>query len=241
MRQLFACQLLVLTVIAGAARPEATVALAGQQDAIKAFGIDEKAGGKTCEQWSAEWWKWALSFKKDRNPVTDKTGEFAAIGQPKEVWFLAGNFGGVSKRKCSIPADRPILVPVFNYFASQHTKKREEGELTKYAKAMAAEAKEVIDRGDSLSLQVNGKALNGLEKRRYVSTLFEVTAPNLLEAVHPSFAGKQTGVSDGYWVMLQPLPEGKHTLRIQCKLKAKQGEAAFAMDVTYEITVQPKQ
>lgn len=208
--------------------------------AVKLYDANEKVGGKSLEQWTAAWWQWALQYKKSENPVTDKTGAFAAAGQPEKVWFLAGNFGGATKRKCVVPADRPILVPVFNYFASQTTKARNEEGRTAFTKEMLAEAKEVIDRGEGLSLEINGKAVGGLDKRRVKTGLFDVEAPGLFDAVHPSFAGKQTGVSDGYWVMLHPLPEGEHTLRIRAKLKAKAGEPAFEMDVSYAITVRAK-
>lgn len=204
--------------------------------AIRVHGVEDKVGGKTVAQWSAEWWKWAIRFKKDRNPVMDATGEFADVGQPDAVWFLAGNFGGVSKRKCTIPASRPVLVPVFNYYASAPFKELDEEGRAKFTKAMAAEAKEVIDRGEGLSLELNGTKFEGLEKRRYVSPLFETVGPDK-DAVDPSVAGKQMGVSDGYWVLLQPLPEGKHTVRMRSKLKAKKGEPAFDMDVSYEIIV----
>lgn len=60
------------------------------------------------------WWQWALSIPAARNPVCDQTGEFASEGQPADVWFLAGSFGGAVARQCVIPAHRPLFFPLFN-------------------------------------------------------------------------------------------------------------------------------
>lgn len=51
-----------------------------------------------------------------RNPVSDRTGAFAAEGQPADVWFLAGTFGGAAHRRCVVPAGRPLFFPLINMF-----------------------------------------------------------------------------------------------------------------------------
>ncbi|MFM9612652.1 hypothetical protein [Streptomyces niveiscabiei] len=42
------------------------------------------------------------------------TGSHRTRGQPKDVWFLAGTFGGQADRMCEVPEGRPIAVPVVN-------------------------------------------------------------------------------------------------------------------------------
>ena len=44
----------------------------------------------------------------------------------------------------------------------------------------------------------------------------------------------QKGVSDGYWVMLAPLPKGEHTIHI---LASSDVLVGGLLDVTYHITV----
>ena len=56
----------------------------------------------------AKWWTWALSSPQARNPVADPTGQFCAEDQPKDVWFLAGTFGGAAQRTCEVPGGRPL-------------------------------------------------------------------------------------------------------------------------------------
>src|SRR5262245_10175900 len=46
--------------------------------------------GASYSQWTAAWEQWAYGAPASMNPVTDTTGEFAAVGQHGPVWFLAG-------------------------------------------------------------------------------------------------------------------------------------------------------
>jgi hypothetical protein len=39
---------------------------------------------------ATSWWEWALETPASENPLTDTTGQFAAVNQPNgSVWFLA--------------------------------------------------------------------------------------------------------------------------------------------------------
>ncbi|MFE9906791.1 hypothetical protein [Streptomyces clavifer] len=63
---------------------------------------------------AGRWWQWALSAPEEQCPVKDTTGEHAAWGQPDDLWFLAGTYGGRVVRRCAIPSDRPVFFPVLN-------------------------------------------------------------------------------------------------------------------------------
>jgi hypothetical protein len=52
---------------------------------------------------ATKWWKWALETPASENPLTDTTGQFAAVNQSGRVWFLAGNSGGTTVRTISVP------------------------------------------------------------------------------------------------------------------------------------------
>ena len=49
-------------------------------------------------------------------------------------------------------------------------------------------------------------------------------------------AGPHECVADGYWALLPPLSVGKHTIRF-----AGGYSSGFTLDVTYHITVKPRQ
>ncbi|MFJ7207013.1 hypothetical protein ACIQWR_26210 [Streptomyces sp. NPDC098789] len=70
--------------------------------------------GADARELAARWWKWADAAPSGRSPVRDATGEHAHRGQPSDVWFLAGTYGGRVVRRCTVPTDRPLFFPVLN-------------------------------------------------------------------------------------------------------------------------------
>jgi hypothetical protein len=66
---------------------------------------------------AAQWWQWALETPTSVNPLQDPTGQFGAVNQSHgNVWFLAGNTGGVTVRTVTIPAGKALFFPVANTF-----------------------------------------------------------------------------------------------------------------------------
>ena len=73
------------------------------------------AFGKSYAEWSAEWWKWAVSIPIATSPLFDTTGEFGNIGQSGKVWFLAGAFGGTVERTVSVPVGKALFLSAFEF------------------------------------------------------------------------------------------------------------------------------
>ena len=184
------------------------------------YAVDQKIEGKTHEEWSVAFFRWAFGIKKDRSPITDQTGEFAAEGQSGAVWFLAGNFGGVTRRKLSVPAGKPIFSPVIYSFPD------------------AGPAKESADRVKDMEVTLDGKSIGDLSKHRVTTRAFEFTGPVEENAVHAAIAGKRAVALNGYWFMLKPLSVGEHTLRIKGRVKAENVEDEFELDITYKLKVE---
>jgi hypothetical protein len=217
-----------------------TIPLTAEEKPVGVYDVTEKVEGKTYGEWAAEWWKWAIRIPKEKNPVLDKTGAFAGEGQTQAVWFLAGTFGNKAERTFTIPSNKPLLISAFNYVAGKEVKKRSDKETQDLIKELTAEAKTMVDRAEGLGLTVDGTEVKDLKKFRVVSAVFETVGPDADKALHLSFAGKQTSVADGYWVLLKPLAPGPHTIQVKSKLTPKKGEPAFNLDVTYKITVAAK-
>ncbi len=217
-------------VSAGVLLAMACVLAAEEKADPRVYAPDDKVEGKTLTQWSVAWWRWALAVKKDRNPILDKTGGFAGEGQHARVFFLAGNEGGVSKRKAKVPAGRPILFPViFSVMCGPPGTFDEK-------KARAA-VKAEIERAVGLEAALDDKVIS-LVGRRAASPVFAVMGPEKKEdAVNEDAVGKVSAVSDGVWVMLKPLKPGKYTLRFKGTQTEKKDEPAFSLDITYELTV----
>src|SRR5215213_5231573 len=87
-----------------------------------------------------------------------------------------------------------------------------------------------------LKVAVDGKELRGLEAHRAASDAFELTDTDLIDTLGGEISHPNLAVADGYWVMLNPLKPGEHTIRIESAID--QGPfAGTASDVTYQVTV----
>jgi hypothetical protein len=190
---------------------------AAAADDSRTYAINEKIEGKTYEQWSAAFVRWAYGIKRDRNPITDRTGEFAGEGQAGPVWFLAGNFGGITKRRVKVPAGKPIFSPI----------------IYKLTDADAAE--NLAGRLKDAEITLDGKSLGDLSNNRIATPPFEFAGPDENEAVHPFVARKNRLAMDGWWMMLKPLATGEHTLHIKARLGAENVEDEFELDITYRL------
>jgi len=66
---------------------------------------------------ATKWWEWVLETSAFENPLTDTTGQFAAVNQPNgRVWFLAGNTGGTTVRTVTVPSGKALFFPIVNVF-----------------------------------------------------------------------------------------------------------------------------
>jgi hypothetical protein len=198
------------------------------------------------QQWplsilSAEWWQWALSIPTSVNPqleTDDTQADTCMIGQRGPVWFLTGFFGGVrATRTCSVPEGKALFFPVINTVGINVPGVcGQTGNLT--VSELRASAAEFINGAANLLVEVDHKAITNL--RRVQSPVFAVTLPeeNVFDAPCPSNvpAGVfSPAVADGYYVLLSPLPVGRHTLHFQADNPA----GTPNQDVTYIVNVKP--
>lgn len=193
--------------------------------------------GKGYGAWGAEWWKWVYSIPAAKNPIQDTTGEFGGLNQSGPVWFLAGTFGATAERTLTIPSGKGIFFPTFNYFndypCPDSAFQPAPGQTLEAF--LAAGAAAYIDQATALAVQVDGVELKNLFKYRAASHLVTFTADPSWVTLDPCVTGgPQSGVSDGYWVMLAPLSKGEHTIHISAA-----AGPGFNLDVTYHLTVLP--
>ena len=182
--------------------------------------------GASYGEWSARWWQWILSIPVATNPKFE--GD-CAQGQVDRVWFLASLFEAAAvTRHCTVPAHMPILVPVINAFSF-----RPQGQAT--VLDLRQGAKDLIDAVDpaSLLVTVDGEAV---AIHRATSPTFTVVNP--AKVILPRGWLKLPGnsdtlVSDGYWVLLEPLAPGSHEIRVKGAIY----DLGYWVDVTYKLTV----
>jgi hypothetical protein len=196
------------------------------------FPPGSKPFGLTYGEWSAKWWQWALSTPTKDNPVVDENGENCNVGQKDpNVWFLAGTGGGEVSRSCNIPAGKAIFFPPLNVECDYLTLDlKTEADLRKCAKADQ-------DKATNLQASVDGVAIPDLKMYRTQSPLFNVTIPE--DNIMGYSAGTTQAISDGFWILLKPLPGGKHTIEFSGSLVdfTSTGPINFVSDAKYDITI----
>lgn len=199
----------------------------------------ESAEFESFEKLSAQWWQWALSIPTSENPLLDATGGKAGVGQRGSVWFLAGVFGGgTAIRTSSVPEGKVLFFPVINSVQINTPNVcGQKGVLSvKELRALAAPS---IDEAANLSVTVDGIATKKL--RRIKSEVFAVALPENNVFVAPCAplpvpAGIYSpAVDDGFYVRLEPLDVGDHTLHFHAESPA----GVIVQDVTYRLIVVP--
>ncbi len=172
-------------------------------------------------EWSEGWQQWIAAFPRDRSPIADATGALCDAQQQGDVWFLATSDGtGAVTRACTVPAGKTLFVPIAG--TTQRSGNREPD-----CASMARIAADYLSQHvGQLSLAIDGVPVAGLERHRLATG--DCFAPGLRQV--PRSAAR-TSVADGWYVMLQPLPAGAHTLAIGARFDST------ALSVTYKLDV----
>jgi hypothetical protein len=195
------------------------------------FAIDSNPYGLSYEDWTIKFWQWILPIPLEINPIFDYTGERCGEGQGSlPVFFLIGSSGSVVERTCTVPADKAILIPVGYVECSfaEHSGTTEE--------ELHTCAEEDQSSNPILFLSVDGRQIQQFEKYRVHSRAFNVTFPeNPIFGAEP---GPSLAVSDGYWIILEPLPPGEHEIHFKNSLtNPTTGILFFADEVKYHLSV----
>ncbi|MGA2630492.1 MAG: hypothetical protein ABSG54_09780 [Terriglobia bacterium] len=197
----------------------------------------QKAFEMSYGEWSARWWQFVFGLPEANNPLADPTGAQCTMGQWGPVIFLMGTTGGGPVvRSCTIPGRKGLLIPIVNFGGAVP----EDGPTPADVTSVAAGAADLID-VSTLSVAIDGIAARNLEKYRFRSPVFSFTgsSPNIFSAscgTPPCYEGfHEQAVADGYWVLLNPLPAGKHTIHFHGEVP----DWGFVVDVTYHLKVLP--
>lgn len=177
---------------------------------------DDRYRGKTYGQWAAAWWQWALGIPAAQNPLTDTTGEFGAVGQGGPVWFLAGTFGNSAERTVTVPAGKPIFMPVHNWIfgSSVFDCDPTVPGVTCDVPELRAKAAAAATGAEVVEAWIDGDKVRNIRSYRGISPEpFSITLPS--DSVIGVPAGTYSPqVADGYWLMLTPPDKGRHTIRV---------------------------
>ena len=196
------------------------------------FSPDSKPYGISYGGWTSKWWQWLISLPLSQNPANDDSGKNCANGQAGPVWFLAGAGSGGAERSCTIPVGKAILFPVIDWECSYAEDPQYHTES-----GLRTCATSYMDQVSHIEATVDGVSLQGLNKYRVQSPLFDL---NLVkDNLFGVPAQSSQSVSDGYWVFLQPLSSGMHEVAFKAlKLDVTAtSPGSYAQDLKYHLIV----
>ncbi|MFO0644758.1 MAG: hypothetical protein U0326_00820 [Polyangiales bacterium] len=190
--------------------------------------------GRSYGEWEVAWWRWALGVAAERNPVTDETGANCAQGQSGDVWFLAGNYGGVTRRECTVPVGKALYFPMVNQVWVQMLTDPPSTVPEMYSYVRGAVA------GATLSASIDGRALVDLTQYYEETAVFAAyfNPSNTWGATEAQCASRgrflvcPESVDAGYALFIAPLSRGDHQIRFAATLNT-----GFSLDVTYTLHV----
>jgi hypothetical protein len=88
-----------------------------EPDILKVYNLTETVNGLTASDLEAISSKWLLGTSQEQSAANDESGNLAVEGlQPNaNVTILPYNFGGVSNRKLTIKASKPVYIPILGF------------------------------------------------------------------------------------------------------------------------------
>jgi len=215
---------LSLAARAGLAGMLATAAIAAAAaetaPAIAIIDADEIVLDRSQVEWAESYLQWIAAFARGSSPSSDTTGAQCGAKQGGEVWFLASSDGTQAVvRDCAIPPGKTLFLPLFGA-----TERSNSGQPN--CAAMARQAAGALAHVSRLSMTIDGRPVGGLQNHRQPTG--ECFA---LDARQASRSATKAAVADGYYVMLQPLPAGSHTIVVEARIDGT------ALSTTYHLEV----
>jgi Ca2+-binding RTX toxin-like protein len=208
--------------------------------------------GKTQSQLADDWWKYQQSIPQEDNISNHGNGDFAGVNQSGDVYFLAGsafNNNTTTPETSSainttiiVPQGKALFFPIINA-ATVGNNIVSKPLYDDTSEGDRAFFKDTYDpsKVKIFNLTIDGKpALNLSQAKDYRQTTqdpngFSFNAPeNSLNAgtlYENTFLAKN--YADGYYVGINPLPPGKHTISFQAEVSGN------TQNITYTIDVKP--
>lgn len=206
--------------------------------------------GKSYNQLGDEWTNWVLREPLATNPATDNDGADCARNQSGKVWFLAGTFGGlfgedvIANRTCTIPAGKAIFTAITTFvsFGPEFLNAPPCDAVKTPLGQIRCDINDDVPLQPNLGLKVviDGKAVRDLFAYRIQSPpggyALEITPGSPFNAGYSISPGVRTpAVSDGFYILLKPLPPGVHTISTSADFNA---DGIPDQGANYTLTVQ---
>ncbi len=158
--------------------------------------------GASYATWAQRWAQWAFGTPVATNPLVRPA---CATSQVDRIWYMPHTFiGNSAKLHCSIAERTPILLSAGGAFCDSS-----DAELSSSARLRAC-AEQEFDGLTNFRVWVDGVRVEDLDQYLITTPAFRLRyPPDNLFGVRP---GAYRAVFVGYFLMLRPLPAGRHTV-----------------------------
>jgi hypothetical protein len=193
--------------------------------------------GHTYNEWTQKWWKYMLSIPSDRNPINDKTGANALVGQNGPVIFLAGANAERVDRNITVTSDKALLIPVvtalITFPCPNNASQPKPGQSLEDFLKEGARA--MVDQVQIVKVTVDGKDITNLGDYRVTSDVFQAGGSPDLNICYEGCITPEPrkAVSDGYFILLKGLKKGDHSIEFSGEIAGTRTPA----HVTYKVKV----
>ncbi len=209
-------------------------------DNTSGFGLSypdqELLFGKTIEQWSTEWWKTMMSYDCANNPLNQQTLSMT-VKQASAVVFLTGVTDGIALRTITVSRHNALFVPIINVLKEYSAAGGVQNSVPDQTieQILKAEAHNYINLVTNIKADLDGRPMKIGSNSRVATDLFYFKGnKGLSNCTQHTVTGQlQVAVSDGYWLFLQNLSPGRHTLHTHAEILA----TGIVPDVYYNIIV----
>lgn len=165
--------------------------------------------GQSLGQWTADWQRWELSIMRSNDALNDVTGAQAGANQSGPVFFLASPpVGKFISRTFDLPADKYVFFSIASWVTL--------GVTDPGFNNNAVEADMLLNTLDPINFNVtlDGLTLDTMEIATHLErSPVDYTATVAATSPIGFDAGTYNDVNTaGYFVMLDPLSPGRHTI-----------------------------
>jgi len=162
--------------------------------------------GRSITEWGNAWWRFGFE-----NPdfLADTTGEFSELGNVRgPVFFAQGSGGALVRARVDVPRGEHLLLPIATYIWTFFDPCAE-----------VRCTREIINENFNKEIRDVFLKIDGKPVRNLLSHLVWVERHNpavfLVDAgpIQPDgYGGILPALQGGYWVMLEPLAPGQHSV-----------------------------
>jgi hypothetical protein len=189
----------------------------------------------TYAEWSAAATRFIMEHPLEGHPGLATPDFDVKSGQDGEVWFLGGPFEPY-ERSITVPAGKALFLILLNVDGSSLEEPPFHGDTEAEQREIAAS---FADHIINVFCTIDGAQVENMDDFRVSSPQFEFTAPT--PWIFGNVGGSGTAVGDGYYVMVDRLPKGEHTIRFGGAFHFTLAEDGFdadlPVDMTYHVTV----